>query len=664
MALTVPIPLVLGRFKQLPQRSNEVWQGGLVRLPTWIADPADPDGPPYRPTGAVWVSLRTGLVHLALPPDGATASPEFAFAALLEFGLKHAKRLDGRPSRVEVRDPKLCDVIAAALTALSTAVVTVDELPAVREVLMQFEADTSGGQRLPGLLDSPAITPDRLRAFAGAAASFYAARVWDHLANADLIEVEVEGRGVPKGMRHVSVLGQGGAQFGLAFFDSRAAFERVLGATDARRAANRAYGVTFGPIDELPFSDVDAWLDHGLPLAGPRAYPLPADMHRDGTMRRPDARELTHTEALLRALAVTVEDEMDSGRWHKHVDTYDGAVDVTMTLPLLLEAESGRRPTAVRLSAMPRAAERSSVRIARLLEHRSFESLDDLNAELAKAEHGGLFDATADANRELTALERAQELAYDAMEADGRLQVKRARQALAISPDCADAWVILAEAASTPDVAIERYVQGMEAGARAIGPGRFESLSGEFWSHLEARPYMRARLGLARTLDNLGRAVEAVTHYRELLRLDPADHQGVRYLLIVTLLDLHLDAEAGVLLDEHESDIQALWRFARVLLRFRGEGDTAVSRAALADAAAVNPHAIDYLLDVDAVPFDRPPHFALGSKAEAAYVAEVLGDHYEATPGLLTWLRSQALRLRSRRAKPRRSRSTTNYSRR
>jgi hypothetical protein len=51
MALTVPIPLALGRFKQLPQRSGEIWQGGLVRLPAWIDHPTDPEGEPYRPTG-------------------------------------------------------------------------------------------------------------------------------------------------------------------------------------------------------------------------------------------------------------------------------------------------------------------------------------------------------------------------------------------------------------------------------------------------------------------------------------------------------------------------------------------------------------------------------------------------------------------------------------
>jgi hypothetical protein len=99
MALTSPLPLAFGRFKRLPQRTAEVWQGGLVRLPAWIAHPTDPEGAPYRPTGALWVSLRTGLIHLVLPPEGSHASPELAPTALLEFGLEWSKGLEGRSNR-------------------------------------------------------------------------------------------------------------------------------------------------------------------------------------------------------------------------------------------------------------------------------------------------------------------------------------------------------------------------------------------------------------------------------------------------------------------------------------------------------------------------------------------------------------------------------------
>jgi Tetratricopeptide repeat len=41
---------------------------------------------------------------------------------------------------------------------------------------------------------------------------------------------------------------------------------------------------------------------------------------------------------------------------------------------------------------------------------------------------------------------------------------------------------------------------------------------------------MRARAGLAATLDALGDVEAAIGHYRDMLRLNPGDNQGIRYL--------------------------------------------------------------------------------------------------------------------------------------
>jgi tetratricopeptide (TPR) repeat protein len=639
MPLAIPIPLALNRFKRLPQRTGEVWQGDLVRFPMWVEHQTDPDGPPFRPTGVLWASVRTGLVHLDLAQGDEPATAVLALATFLEFGLKWAKGFEGRPARVEVRDSSLRDALAGPLATLDTTVDLAEDLPAVREALQNLETHSTG-ERLPGLLEGPGMSIDRLRAFASAAAAFFVARPWDHLTNEDLLIVE--GGRAPRNMRHISVLGQGGQQFGLAFFDSRAAFERLLAGAGAGRSASRAHGVTFGAIDELPFADVDAWQDHALPVAGPHAYPLPADMKRDGSIRRPDARALTHAEALLRALAETTEDEFDAGTWQKRVQTFDGPTELTLTLPILLEAEAGQPTTSVPMMALPRVAERESVRIARLLEGRAFESPEAVNAELERLNQEGVPPESP--ARELTPLERAQELAYDAMEAHGRLRIKRVRQALAISEDCADAWVLLAEEASTPDAAVKRYERALLAGAAAIGTDRFASLRGEFWGHLETRPYMRARLGLAGALRDLGRHDEALAHYRALLELNPGDNQGVRYLLLAALLERGLNEEAGVLLAEHQDDVQALWPYSRLLWRLRVDGGSLDTRAAFDAAIQANPYVVPYLLDPDSIPFDRPPHFALHSREEAAYVAETLADAFAATDGAREWLAAQAWR--------------------
>ena len=649
MSSSIPLPIALGRFKQLPQRSNEIWQGGLVKLPAWVDNPVDPDGPPYRPTGALWISLRTGVPYLAFPEEGEVGNADLALKALIEFGLKESKKLAGRPSIVQVRDTRLADALSASLSALNTSVVLVEEMPAVAEALHSLEAAAGGGRRHAGLLEGTGVTVDQMRAFAEAAAAFFGAAPWRHLTNEDLIVAK--GPQVPKAMRHLCVLGNAGEQFGIAFFESRQAFERIY--SRAGLVPRRAVGVTYGPIDDLPFADVDLWEDLNLPVVNPRAYPLAADLASDGTMRRLNAKELTAAEALLRVLAQTTEDELDSGLWRREVETSAGSVTLELSLPLMLDEEQGK-PSGPRLGVMPRFAERAGVRMARLFADQTFENLDD--AAIKHAEADGLFekDPEAAAGRPLIALEQAQELAYDAMETTGRLKIKLARRALAVSPDCADACVILGEASASPQEAREWYERGVAAGARAIGAEEFAALQGEFWGHLETRPYMRARLALAQTLRDLGQEEEALNHCRELLRLNPNDNQGVRYLLLPALLEQHRDEEADRLIHDYDGDSQATWPYAQALRAFQVEGDGPTARAALENAVRVNPHVIEYLLDPDSIPPVAPPHFALGSKEEAAYVAEGLEMALEATPGARSWVGMMAGRLDARRGRSRR----------
>jgi tetratricopeptide (TPR) repeat protein len=194
-------------------------------------------------------------------------------------------------------------------------------------------------------------------------------------------------------------------------------------------------------------------------------------------------------------------------------------------------------------------------------------------------------------------LHEAQDLIYDAWElADPAKRSRLARKALKISADCADAYVLLAEAAITLPGALEFYRQGVEAGERALGKEAFEKNVGHFWGILETRPYMRARAGLAQCLWDRGTHDEALDHWRDLLRLNPNDNQGIRYVLAARLLELGRDRELAALLKEHRDDGRAYMIWTRALFAFRTQGDNSKSRRALADALESNPHVPAYLL--------------------------------------------------------------------
>ena len=73
----------------------------------------------------------------------------------------------------------------------------------------------------------------------------------------------------------------------------------------------------------------------------------------------------------------------------------------------------------------------------------------------------------------------AQEIADLAWEAPRpQEQAELARQALSVSPDCADAYVILANQAASRDQARQLLEEGVAAGQRAIGSKTFETIDG------------------------------------------------------------------------------------------------------------------------------------------------------------------------------------------
>jgi tetratricopeptide (TPR) repeat protein len=237
------------------------------------------------------------------------------------------------------------------------------------------------------------------------------------------------------------------------------------------------------------------------------------------------------------------------------------------------------------------------------------------------------------------ALFQGQDLMYEAFEAPGARRVALAREALAISPDCADAYLLLAEeTASSLEEARELLEQGVAAGERALGPEPFEEDVGYFWGLIETRPYMRARAALAETLWALGQREEAVEHQRELLRLNPNDNQGVRYRQAEYLLTLGRYEELDELFAAYEDDAAAAFAYTKALAAFRRQGDTPQARELLAEARELNPHVPAFLSGRKRLPARLPDYVGFGDASEAVDYAVGAKRQWEGVPGALVWL--------------------------
>ncbi len=493
---SAPVSILLGRFRRLPRRDSQAWQCGIVRWPMWIDSPTG--GRPTRPTGALWVARPAGLIGMHLLESAGETEVEAAVRAVVNLALRHEQELMGRPGRIEVTDADFGAALVGELGDPGVAVKVVPELRDVKEALAAFVAHEQERSPVPTLMSGGEVTLDDVREFAAAAERFYRAEPWQYLMNDDVLAVASPG--LDKAARYAVVMGNAGMQFGISFYDSLAAIEAFTEDPTRRRGKTTYWAVTFSLPEDMPIPDLVLWEDHSLPLAGESAYPVPVGYGPPDRVVRP-SRKLFHTfTSVLAALAHTSESEIDTGRWTRSVTSGGRQVEVTLTLPHVLEPESAqaaRLPPAFDM----RRGERLHADVSRFLAEHDFGSPEDANAAL-QAEFS---ERTADAARHpgATPLERAQDIVYDAFDAVGRRRVILARKALEVSADCADAYVILAESAAGPARALPLYEAAVAAGERAIGAPRFADLAGHFWGILETRPYHAGEAGLGA---NAGRA--------------------------------------------------------------------------------------------------------------------------------------------------------------
>ncbi len=288
-----------------------------------------------------------------------------------------------------------------------------------------------------------------------------------------------------------------------------------------------------------------------------------------------------------------------------------------------------------------RGMEKFLADMGRSLEGQDFESDEEMNVYLDKVTKSGQYEPT----RELTPLEQAQDLMYEAWDSSGARRVKLARQALRISPDCADAYVLLAEeTATSPKEAKDLYERGVEAGKRALGPEIFEEDAGHFWGIMETRPYMRARAGLATSLWHLGKKDEATEHYIDMLRLNPGDNQGLRY-TAATCLFVQRNYEAlGELLNQYD-ERSAMWLFHLALFQFLKTGDGPDAERCLNEALKQNPFVPLYLLGQRRWPRRMPAHYGIGDENEAMICTFECIEAWLSVNGALEWLASKTLEM-------------------
>jgi len=219
-----------------------------------------------------------------------------------------------------------------------------------------------------------------------------------------------------------------------------------------------------------------------------------------------------------------------------------------------------------------------------------------------------------------------------------------ARVALKANIDAIDAYVALAFVAPT---AAERQAllrEGIRLG-RAKFAAELKKPGADVWQSLAARPYMRAVGNLACELSQdprPGSLTEAVTLAQHLLRIDPRDKRGMRFLLLQWLPNMGRWDEAAKLAKRYSRNARTEIAFWHTLHLFRAGVPTA--NAALSRAIGLNRYVVEYLAAPRRPDVSDSEWTTFGSRAEAKAYASIAFDAWKQSSGSIEWLKTAATR--------------------
>lgn len=624
--------------ENLPQES-EAWYLVIRCLHAWLEIG---DGSLARPNLMLLINLDLQMiVGVDISPNEPTPDQvvQFLYRAMAQPS-RETGLFAHRPTSVIVEKDELAQAIANELEKIKIEVFAQTPPFELDQIVADMEDLLMGEQEIapPGLLNIPDVEPETIASVFSACADFYRAAPWQHLSDAQPLAinlVESDERGF------IQLMGNAGLEFGLVLFwdwrDLLHAYQQSDDPLDQLPPGGWR-SLTFENADLLPWEDLEAINRYGWEIASEQAYPLILNYNREG-IERPTRREIVIYEALLRSIPRFIETHLHTdvqGDYYPveaemEVRTIDGAITVRVAYP------AGELPEVFTTPMEDSQKEAVHDVDLDLIEVDSFGETTPLNWNEIVDE----IDIDSNLPQNETSLDAAKRIMSEARrEADRDRRIMLAQKALNISPNCVEAYLLLAEEQSESlEDDCKLFRQGVEAGERVFDEQYFIENMGFFWGITETRPYMLARQGLADCLAQMGVYEDALFHYRELLALNPNDNQGVRYSLLALLIRLKRGQEAEALWERYNQDATAAWLYSRALLDFQRIGNVAQSISTLRVAFEANPHVPDLLTGRSPMPLDLPEYIRFGDESEAMhYVAENYMNWW-GTHGAIEWLR-------------------------
>jgi tetratricopeptide (TPR) repeat protein len=293
---------------------------------------------------------------------------------------------------------------------------------------------------------------------------------------------------------------------------------------------------------------------------------------------------------------------------------------------------TGRVPTA----AQPWPSESYFLHIDALTPEGGFSSEEELNALLEKYLSPGKKPKFP---KPKEPWHQAQEIAYQGWDENSvSKRTKAAQKAIKISPDGVDPYLLLAHYASSWEQALDYELKALAAAERLLGPDPFNEYRDLFWGVTITRLYMRSRFAIGYNLWKQNKLEESSQHFQDLLKLNPGDNQGARYILTAILLEMDERGAAQRLIAQYSGDMLCHWPYVRVLLHFRRKGDTPACRDLLRQALKGNPYVPYYIFEMITVESMELDTVEIGEHSEAIEHYQIYSEAWKKTENILDWM--------------------------
>lgn len=629
------------KLNRLPRKSGAVIQGGLFLEPTWTTDDDTPGAPPYRSLMVLWNCDFDYRLN-----QSSRGQPKLEYADALQTLVHFCTDSNGigfRPETIEVRDPTLREYLQNQLRGSGIHVVYRECLPRVDSFMQDLTKQLQSQTPIPNPLAEDGVTVNAMRAFAEAAAEFHRAAPWRHLCDVDLLRVDSPKSPDPA-LQYFSVFGNAGKTFGLGFYLSPKILLELHETRDPTIVhSGSVWMLTFHGRSETPFADDDLWQEHQLPLAGEYAYPSMMCILPNGRARRPNLKQLTFTEGLLRSLARSTAEQLNSRSLEMAVPTHKGKKKYILTR---LDLHEAARDCPLHLSAGPPPIDDNDDATYYIIgDDYPYDgpTREDYDDGLPQDDDD---DITSGYDLDLPpdyhdddddVMEKALDLCQQAYASEGDHRILLSRQALDLWPDCTEAYLILADATDDLREKLELLNNAVDAGKRIWNEDSTDSNYNYFGMLLEAQPFVYAVLQRGVLLFHLGRFKEAIQDFRDCQRLALIHDPNPLHCLIASLLaDGQLD-EAETLLRKHKASSSLFWSWANAFFTYLRKGPCAVSTRRLRHAHNLNITVAELLLKKTFYP-PHPIYQTQRSAEDSIMCSHLLRPTWDKNPHMTPWL--------------------------